>query len=327
MRLGIDLDGVAYDFAASLRHWLVHHEGHDAERYPDPQTWDFYRDQWGMTLEEFTAHCDRGVDAGVIFVDGDPLPGTRDALRTLKRLGHTLHIVTNRSFGRRSMENTAWWLHKHDIPYDTLHFAADKTSVRVDAFIEDNADNYLALTAAGVAAFLWDRPWNRQLPAARRITRWGMFVHHIEGLAAGACADVHTPVAQGSATTPDTAPADDDTNPKDLIGVTKPQMHLVPRSAIIRIAQAMANGAEKYGPFNWRTKKVRATVYTSAAERHLAQWFDGEELAEDSGVPHLAHAAACLSILMDAQATGNLIDDRPPAGAASALIAELTVQP
>lgn len=116
----------------------------------------------------------------------------------------------------------------------------------------------------------------------------------------------------------------DTTNPKDLLGIKKPQLHLVPESFVIRVAQAMTDGARKYGPYNWREKQVRATVYISAARRHIGQWFDGEECAKDSGVPHLAHAAACLAILLDAIETGNLVDDRPPAGAASRLIEELT---
>lgn len=118
----------------------------------------------------------------------------------------------------------------------------------------------------------------------------------------------------------------DTTNPKDLLGIKKPQLHLVPRSAIIRIAQAMADGARKYGPYNWREKAVRATVYQSAADRHLAAWLDGEDCATDSGFHHLAHAAACLAILIDAIETGNLVDDRPTPGAAARLIAELTEQ-
>jgi 5'(3')-deoxyribonucleotidase len=126
-------------------------------------------------------------------------------------------------------------------------------------------------------------------------------------------------------TTPEPAPGEaDTTNPKDLLGIKKPQLHLVPRSAIIRMAQAMADGAAKYGPYNWREKAVRATVYQSAADRHLAAWLDGEDHATDSGYHHLAHAAACLAILIDAIETGNLVDDRPTPGAAGRLIAELT---
>lgn len=112
----------------------------------------------------------------------------------------------------------------------------------------------------------------------------------------------------------------DGTNPKDLIGVKKVSVGLVPPSSIIYEALAMEDGAAKYGPYNWRDKKVKASVYVNAALRHLLQWFDGEELAEDSKKPHLAHAKACLGIIIDAIETGCLIDDRPTKGAASGLI-------
>ena len=55
----------------------------------------------------------------------------------------------------------------------------------------------------------------------------------------------------------------------------------------------------------------------------LMAWLDGEENAADSGKPHLAHALACLGIIVDAKETGNLVDDRPLPGVAAKLIAEL----
>lgn len=87
---------------------------------------------------------------------------------------------------------------------------------------------------------------------------------------------------------------------------------------------AMGDGARKYGPFNWRASPVSTSTYVNAAMRHLISWWDGEEAAADSGVHHLAHAASCLAILMDAEANGCLQDDRPKAGVTSALIAEKT---
>lgn len=74
---------------------------------------------------------------------------------------------------------------------------------------------------------------------------------------------------------------------------------------------AMKDGAEKYGPFNWRETDVRAEVYYNAAMRHLMQWFQGEDKARDSGVHHLGHAMACMAILIDAEQQGCLIDNRP----------------
>lgn len=109
-------------------------------------------------------------------------------------------------------------------------------------------------------------------------------------------------------------------NPKDAIGDTKPDLSLVPPAAVIYLALAMTDGANKYGPYNWRENKVRARVYVAAALRHINTYLDGENLAPDSRKPHLAHAIACLGILADATETGNLIDDRPIPGVASDLI-------
>lgn len=117
------------------------------------------------------------------------------------------------------------------------------------------------------------------------------------------------------------------TNPKDLLGIKKVQLNLVPPSSIIYQALAMEDGAKKYGPYNWRENKVIASIYVAAAMRHLQQWYDGEELASDSQKPHLAHALACLGIIVDAKETGNLVDDRPLPGAASQLIARLEKKP
>lgn len=100
-------------------------------------------------------------------------------------------------------------------------------------------------------------------------------------------------------------------NPKDLLGAAKPDATKVPAIAIAWESLAMMDGAGKYDPYNWRANKVVASIYIAAAKRHLDLWYEGEEFAEDSGCHHLGHARACLAILLDAQETGNLIDDRP----------------
>jgi hypothetical protein len=118
--------------------------------------------------------------------------------------------------------------------------------------------------------------------------------------------------------------SEDQTNPKDRLGSLKPQLSLVPAAATIYEAKVFALGARKYGAYNWRTKKVRHTIYLEAALRHILSALDGEDVDPESGCPHEAHARACMGIILDAKATGNLIDDRPTKGAAGRLIAELT---
>lgn len=111
-------------------------------------------------------------------------------------------------------------------------------------------------------------------------------------------------------------------NPKDLLGAKKPDMTKIPAVALLWESLAMMDGGGKYGPYNWRANKVIASIYVAAAKRHIDEWFEGTRLAEDSGCHHLGHARACLGILLDAEATGNLIDDRPVvAGTAEAYLA------
>jgi hypothetical protein len=113
-------------------------------------------------------------------------------------------------------------------------------------------------------------------------------------------------------------------NPKDLVGLTKPPLHLVPPSGLVHTSMAMKDGAEKYGPYNWRENEVLASIYVGAALRHLQQWYDGEDLAQDSGAHHLGHAAACCLILLDAMENSCLRDDRPIPGNSPDLIKRLT---
>jgi len=113
-------------------------------------------------------------------------------------------------------------------------------------------------------------------------------------------------------------------NPKDAIGSNKLPVHLWPTTASAMGSIGLLDGMLKYGRSNWRASGVRASIYFDAANRHLNAWFEGEENDPDSGVPHLAHALACLAIIVDAQAAGKLNDDRQHKGGYRALINELT---
>lgn len=114
------------------------------------------------------------------------------------------------------------------------------------------------------------------------------------------------------------------TNPKDRLGSKKVNLFLVPAASKIYQALAMMDGAIKYGPYNWREKKVLLSIYISALQRHIDAFVDGEEIASDSGIPHLAHALANLGIIVDALESGCLIDDRPLKGSANRLIDKYT---
>ena len=115
-----------------------------------------------------------------------------------------------------------------------------------------------------------------------------------------------------------------DENPKTAVGALKPDLSLIPATALIQEALAMGDGASRYGPYNWREKNVSARTYVAATMRHCLQYLDREDFDPVSNVHHLAHARACLGILLDAIALGNVNDNRPKKGTAGEDIRRLT---
>jgi hypothetical protein len=114
------------------------------------------------------------------------------------------------------------------------------------------------------------------------------------------------------------------TNPKDMIGSNKLPLHLWPETATATGCLAMLDGALKYGRSNFRAIGVKATIYADACKRHINHWLEGRDIDPDSGAPELAHALACLAIIVDAQAAGKLTDDRLVRGGYAKLVKDLT---
>lgn len=172
LRVGFDLDGVCYNFADSLRRYLINAGIRTEAEIPTGETkrWNFYED-WGFTLEEFLQHCHDGADAGYIFT-GPTRPGAVEAMNTLHDAGHKIFIVTDRAFGSHpgiSKLNTFDWLEGNGFRYHSVTFSADKTVIPTDVFIDDKLENYDALDATGTEVYLLNRPWNMHvLPDDRR---------------------------------------------------------------------------------------------------------------------------------------------------------------
>lgn len=195
--IGVDLDGVLYDFGKAFRGQL-HGVGYDTTTMAQPTSWTFYED-WGLTREQFQYEVSRGVDDGYIFAVGDPATGAREVLERLRSAGHRVHIITDRaSFGSpgEAQSATVRWLGEHDIPYDSLTFSADKTVVRTHIMIDDRLENYRALDETACIPILLDQPWNQD-PDALRVHSLKEFADMVERIHRGifgfydseACAD------------------------------------------------------------------------------------------------------------------------------------------
>jgi hypothetical protein len=103
-----------------------------------------------------------------------------------------------------------------------------------------------------------------------------------------------------------------ESNPKDAIANDRIPLWLLSPFAKAHWAIAQFAGLAKYGAWNWRKSGVRASIYISAAERHLDAWKSGEEFDPIDGSHHLGNVMACVAILIEAQECSKLVDDRPP---------------
>ncbi len=101
------------------------------------------------------------------------------------------------------------------------------------------------------------------------------------------------------------------TNPKDAIGSAKVPFDLVPDQVLGEVSLALLEGAAKYGAGNWRAAGVRASIYISAARRHLGAFREGQDIDPASGLSHITKAIAGLVVLRDSMLQGNWQDDRP----------------
>lgn len=89
----------------------------------------------------------------------------------------------------------------------------------------------------------------------------------------------------------------------------KPPVDLVPAQLVLGVAEVLRHGAEKYDAHNWRGGMSWSRVY-AAVQRHLLAWNEGENRDQDSGLPHLAHAACGLAFLLNYVETKPGLDDR-----------------
>lgn len=100
-------------------------------------------------------------------------------------------------------------------------------------------------------------------------------------------------------------------NPKDIIGSTKPGLTSLSMPVLFEMGAGMDDGAYKYGRHNYRAVGVRHSIYVNAAMRHLAAFWEGEDIDPDSGLSHITKVMTCLHVLRDSQIMGNDVDDRP----------------
>lgn len=78
----------------------------------------------------------------------------------------------------------------------------------------------------------------------------------------------------------------------------KPDLSMLSFNALSQISQAFQFGAKKYGRYNY-LGGMEWTRIAAAGLRHIYKWLWGEDRDDESGLHHLAHAGACIVMLLD----------------------------
>lgn len=100
----------------------------------------------------------------------------------------------------------------------------------------------------------------------------------------------------------------------------KPRMDLIRPEFTLALGEALAYGAKKYNeeigstPNYLRGNGFNYSKIIGSLERHIAQWKMGIDIDDESGLHHLALAAANLHFLLTYELTGHGVDDRVKLG-------------
>tara|TARA_R100001440_G_scaffold12409_1_gene21822 strand:- start:3941 stop:4429 length:489 start_codon:yes stop_codon:yes gene_type:complete len=92
----------------------------------------------------------------------------------------------------------------------------------------------------------------------------------------------------------------------------KNRLDLLPTDALREVALAFTYGAHKYSDRNWERGVNHSQLYR-AALNHLMAWHERDDFDDETALPHLAHAGACILMLLSIHLRGVGNDDRPPA--------------
>ncbi len=184
MRIGIDIDGVCYQWTKTARYMLREILPNSPYTKDGPlgtecTRWDYIKDNVEPKHDKWL--WDEGIKLG-LFRHGHLFPGTIKALRKLAEYGRLVAITQRPT---RAAEDTFAWINFHRLPFYEVHVlqGQSKTTIaQCDAYIDDKPENVVELKEAfpDSTVCLPDRPWNTDFVAADhnvvRTYSWDDFV-------------------------------------------------------------------------------------------------------------------------------------------------------
>ena len=159
-RIGLDLDGVCYNYSATACMLLNHYKGYNLD-WTQTDSWDWLKSQ--VSNNDWQWLWSQGVKEG-LFRYGNIIKGAAEGVKELAKMGK-IAVVTSRPDSARLV--TLDWLSFMEFPISELHIMGhgqNKSTTKVDVAIDDAphvAEDYIQ---AGIPVVLFDRKYNQMVP-------------------------------------------------------------------------------------------------------------------------------------------------------------------
>lgn len=164
-RIAVDMDETIADTAAAQRAWLTERFG-----YVWPDDLGAGRQLGELISPTHNAALEEMMRAGDFFAD---LPVMAGAVEALAALSERYDVFVTSAAMEYPMSMTAKfrWLRRHFDFLDPLKFVfcGDKSVIRADVLIDDNARHFCHFAGRGV---LYSAPHNRAVTAFARLEDW-----------------------------------------------------------------------------------------------------------------------------------------------------------
>jgi 5'(3')-deoxyribonucleotidase len=163
LKIGLDLDGVCYQWEKTARYMLRQRIVGRGDVCPGPLLveslhWDHIQEN--VEKRDWEWLWDEGVKQG-LFRYGHVVSGSIEGTTQLAALGDVF-IVTARPKAAYG-DTLAWLAFMFDkVPIAGVHFTSDKLSANADIYVDDHLDNVQSLLGNNKACVLFDRAWNRR---------------------------------------------------------------------------------------------------------------------------------------------------------------------
>jgi hypothetical protein len=205
VRIGLDIDGVIYEWDRTARYMLREVLPNSPYKYRPPGTiglhfesssWDFIQER--VSKEHWNWLWTEGVRLG-LFRYGHLYTGSIQAIRELATIGDVV-LITHRP--KQAVTDTLAWLGYLDLPLAGVHLLTNQENkgdvTPCDIYLDDKPENCEdLLRATDGTVCLMDRPWNQHRPivsvmAARgvksyrkdsyRVHSWEEFITKVRAL-------------------------------------------------------------------------------------------------------------------------------------------------